>query len=88
MMGLFRGGSSSTNDDLYREIVGLRADVGRALTQIEVLQTRNTEADRIHADQEARLRILERFRYTLGGLALVGGTLAGWLGYLLGHAIH
>lgn len=74
--------------DLYREMVGMRADVIKALTRIEVLDTRNTSADAIHADVEARLRVLERFRYTLAGLAIIGGAGAGWAGYLLGHFVH
>lgn len=74
--------------DLYRELVGMRTDIGKALIKIEVLDIRNTDADRLHADHEARLRALERFRYTLAGVAFVGGTAAGWVGYLLGHFVH
>lgn len=36
-------------------------------------------------DHEARLRILERFRYTLAGIALVAGGLSGYIGYLVGR---
>lgn len=36
------------------------------------------------ADYETRIRALERFRYTLAGLSLVGGIAAGSLGYLVG----
>ncbi len=36
-------------------------------------------------DHEARLRILERFRYTLAGFALVAGGLSGYVGYLVGR---
>lgn len=36
-------------------------------------------------DHEARLRVLERFRYTLAGLAIVGGGLSGYVGYLIGR---
>lgn len=74
--------------DLYREMVGMRSDVVKALTRIEVLDVRNGEADRLHADHEARLRTLERFRYTLAGLAMIGGVAAGWVGYVLGHIYH
>lgn len=74
--------------DIYREMVGMRSDVVRALTRIEVLDVRNVDADRLHTDHEARLRGLERFRYTLGGLALIGGAVAGYVGYLLGHFAH
>jgi hypothetical protein len=39
-------------------------------------------------DHEGRLRALEKFRYTVGGLALVGGVLAGWLGEWLAVHVH
>jgi hypothetical protein len=65
--------------DLYRELTGMRADVTRALTRIEVIDSRDT-------DHEARIRILERFRYTLMGVAVVVGAGSGYIGYLLGHA--
>ena len=77
-----------TMGDLYRELVGMRSDIAKALTRIEVIDTRNVDADRIHSDFEARLRILEKFRYTLAGIAVVGGACAGWAGYLLGHFLH
>jgi hypothetical protein len=48
-----------TMGDLYREIVGLRADLTRSLSKLEVIESRNGEADRLHADHEARLRSLE-----------------------------
>lgn len=74
--------------DLYRELVGMRSDLTRVLTHQEAIDVRNVSADRIHADVEARLRTLERFRYTLAGLAVLGGAGSGFLGYLLGHAVH
>lgn len=77
-----------TMGDLYRELVGMRQDITRALTRIEVIDSRNGDADRTTADHEARLRQLERFRYTLAGLSLIGGVGAGWIGYLLGHIYH
>jgi hypothetical protein len=48
----------------------------------------NSKCEQIHADHETRLRALERFRFTLGGLAVVGGAVAGWVGYVLGHFVH
>lgn len=72
----------------WNELQGLRGDLTRVLTHIERVDTRNEAADRAHADYEARIRALERFRYGLAGLSMIGGTLAGWLGYLLGHAVH
>lgn len=69
--------------DLYRELVGMRQDVGKALVRIEVIDSRNTDADKLHADHEARLRALEAFRWKLAGIMLViaalAGILAGWI---------
>ena len=39
-------------------------------------------------DHETRLRSLERFRYTLAGLAIVGGAASGYVGYIIGHVAH
>jgi hypothetical protein len=75
-----------TMADLYRELTGMRADVARALTRIEVIDTRNGDADKLHADHEARIRALEQFRYKLLGAAVVIGGASGYVGYLLGHA--
>jgi len=74
--------------DLYRELVGMRSDLTRVLTHQEAIDTRNISADRIHADMEARLRVLERFRYTLVGVCVVLSGASGYIGYLLGHAVH
>lgn len=38
-------------------------------------------------DHEQRIRVLERFRYTLAGMALLGGVAAGSLGYLIGWVL-
>ena len=77
-----------TIGDLYRELVGMRSDLTRVLAHQEATDLINRSADQIHADHEARLRILERFRYTLAGLAAVGGGVMGYVGYVLGHYVH
>jgi hypothetical protein len=74
--------------DLYRELVGMRSDLTRVLAHQEATDLINRSADQIHADHESRLRVLERFRYTLAGLAIIGGAASGWVGYLLGHYVH
>jgi hypothetical protein len=80
---------SVTIGDLYRELVGMRSDLSRVLAHQEATDLINRSSEQIHADHEARLRGLEKFRYTLAGLALVGGAAAGavgaWVGYVLGH---
>ena len=79
---------SITVADLYRELVGMRSDLARVLAHQEATDLINRSAEQIHADHEARLRALERFRFTLGGLAVVGGAVAGYVGYVLGHFVH
>jgi hypothetical protein len=71
--------SDITAADLYREVTGMRAEVGAALTKLAVIETRNGLSDQAHADQEMRLRALERFRYTLMGAGVLAGMLAGTL---------
>jgi len=61
--------------DLYRELVGMRSEIGRALTRIEVIDSRSEEADRLHSDHETRLRTLERFRFSLMGAAVAVSAL-------------
>ena len=77
-----------TIGDLYRELVGMRSDLSRVLAHQEATDLINSGAERIHADHEARLRMLERFRYTLAGLAVVGGGVMGYVGYIVGHYVH
>lgn len=77
-----------TIGDLYRELVGMRSDLSRVLAHQEATDLINRGADQIHADHEARLRMLERFRYTLAGLAVVGGGVMGYVGYVVGHYVH
>ena len=78
----------SQQTSIAADVSALRTDVGKALTHLEVLDARNRTADELHRDFEARIRLLERFRYTVAGVSVVGGTAAGFIGYLLGHVIH
>jgi hypothetical protein len=74
--------------DLYRELVGMRSDLTRVLAHQEATDLINSRAEQIHADHESRLRMLERFRYTLAGLAAIGGGVMGYVGYVVGHYVH
>lgn len=49
-----------TAADLYRELVGMRSDLGRVLTHQEAVDVRNKNADSIHIDHESRIRLLEQ----------------------------
>jgi hypothetical protein len=70
--------------DLYRQLADIRVDITKALTRIEVIDSRNTGTDKMHADYETRLRTLETFRLKLLGavVAVSAGVSAGgtWIG--------
>lgn len=44
---------------IAQDVSATRADVGRALAQLQVIDQRNKTADDFHRDAEARLRVLE-----------------------------
>jgi hypothetical protein len=73
--------------DLYRELVGMRTDVARALTRIEVIDARNTSADNLDRDHESRIRALEAFRWKMAGIAVVLAIIFGLLSGYLSNAI-
>lgn len=78
-----------TIGDLYREIVGMRSDVARALTRIEVIDSHNTATAGDITDHENRLRGLEAFKWKLTGIAMavgmVSGLFSGYVVFLIGH---
>lgn len=78
----------SQQAQIASDVSSMRADLGKAMTRLEVVDTWRQGIEMVRTDHEARLRLLERFRYTLAGLAVVGGTLAGYVGYLMGHFMH
>ena len=39
-------------------------------------------------DHEARIRSLERFKFTVAGGSFFGGLVSGGVGYWLGHVVH
>ena len=71
-----------TTADLYRELIGMRSDVVRAMTRLEM-------ADRIHSDHELRLRSLEQFKWKLLGAVLAGSAgvsaVVTWVGLTVGQ---
>lgn len=70
------------------DLSAMRDNVIKTLTRLEVIEAGNQAANLLHADHETRLRLLERFRYTLLGVSIVVGLAAGIAGDLIGHAIH
>ena len=77
-----------TNADLYRELLGIRGDVGKALTRIEVIDNQNVIADRLHTDFENRLRALEAFKWKLTGIALSVAAVAGIVSGAVAANVH
>lgn len=77
-----------TNADLYRELVGIRSDVGRALTHIEVINVRNTAADRLDVDHETRIRTIEAWKWKVTGMAVAVGTAAGIVAGIVAAHVH
>lgn len=85
------------------DLAAMRAELTRSLTRLEVIESQRADLDGRTADHESRLRAveralpsdaagriaaLERFRYTLAGLAAAGGILAGWAGQWIGQHLH
>jgi hypothetical protein len=69
-----------TTADLYRELIGMRVDVARALTLLAA-------TDRINLDHESRLRQLERFRYVLLGATITVSAVVSALGAWIANGI-
>jgi hypothetical protein len=59
-----------TMKDVYVEVV-------RLVGHMEGIDTRNAAADAIHTDHESRLRMLERWRYSLPASIALGLGSAG-----------
>jgi hypothetical protein len=66
--------------DLYREVTGMRSET---LTKLATIETRDAMTSMMQTDHESRLRVLERFRYTLLGASLLAGSAAGIIASLL-----
>ena len=62
-----------TTADLYRELIGMRVDVTRVITKLDT-------AEKVDQDHEARIRQLERFRFTLLGATIAASALFSGLG--------
>ena len=79
------------------DMSAMRTDVARVATKVDAIETARADFEaRLRVieqrpstvDLEGRTRALERFRYTVGGLALAGGALAGWAGQWAAQHVH
>ena len=68
---------------LYGEFKDMRADVMNALQKAAVFDARLTAFDAVNSDHEARIRVVERFRYTLMGAAGLIGAASGVVSALI-----
>ena len=78
-----------TTADLYRELVGLRTDITKALERLAVIDAKSQDTEARHNDHELRLRSLEAFKWKLAGaciaLSVFSGGAAGWIALAIHH---
>lgn len=74
--------------DLYRELTGMRTDLGKALTRLEVMDTEHKSTSGQLGDHEMRLRSLEAFRWKLAGIALAVASIAGIVSGIAAAHVH
>lgn len=67
--------------DIWMQMQGMQ-------TTLTELKTEMRPAMEASSDHEARLRLLERFRYTLLGATVMFSGLSGYMGYLIAAATH
>lgn len=60
--------------DVFARVVEMQVQLGAINEKLQDLP-----------DHETRIRLLERFRYTLAGFAVFAGGISGYLGYLIGR---
>lgn len=78
--------------DIFRVMSAMQADMAKVATRLEVINSRNQNADEIHHDHESRLRVieaatpknldirlgaLEAARWRAQGMATLFGALSG-----------
>ena len=79
-----------SNQDVYAEVIGMRAEMRTMFTEIAVMKASNTDRDIIRADHESRLRGIEsdviRIRVIASTIATIAGILSGAISAILTHA--
>lgn len=79
------------------DMAAMRTDVAKVATKVDVIEAARADFEaRLRVieqrpstvDLEGRTRALERFRYTLGGLVIAGGMVAGWVGQWAAQHVH
>jgi len=62
--------NADMTQQIYTEVVGMRAEMRQLITDLAVIKARNHSADILHADHETRLRAAE------SAVARIGASLA------------
>lgn len=73
---------------IQQDVSAMREASATAAVRLENIDVRTLTLASARDDHEGRIRALERFRFTLAGVSILGGVGAGWVGYLLGHIVH
>jgi len=63
--------------DVYTEQIKISGQIDGIREQLKTIP-----------DHENRIRDLERFKFTLMGVSVVGGLTSGFVGYFIGHLVH
>lgn len=77
-----------TQGSIGNDVTAMRSDLAQAIIDLAVIKTSSQAAASDIADHETRIRGLERFRYTLAGMAVLAGMAAGIAGSVIGYHIH
>ena len=81
VLGQLQDGQKQIGSD----VSAIRGDMSTVTTKLAILETRVSE----HwlTDIESRLRVLERFRFLLMGMAILASLGAGFLGSVIQHLV-
>jgi hypothetical protein len=78
---------TAAQSKIQQDITLLRKDIVKALTHLEVLDSKITAFGEIQKDHEVRMRLLERFHRTVLGFAIMSNAATGFAGYWIAHLL-
>lgn len=73
---------------IAQDVGAIRTEVASVASGLRVVDQWRSATDKDMADHEARIRVLERFRWTLAGFAVIGSGVSGLIGWLVSQATH
>ena len=78
-----------STQDVFAEVIGMRAEMRTLFTEIALVKARNVNADSTHLDHETRLRGIEndviRIRVIASTIASIAGICSGFITAVLTH---